>query len=421
MTHIMNRQTTTIITRLVLLFLTLSAASSSANAQEPDKDQDRVPQRLSRILRPASEPLINDELLPPGDVLHDRHHQIKLDEAGAFTGKLSMLSADGLPKPVGNALVRIVKDNAVLMTAKSDENGRYSFKGLGEGVVALLATNGDALLMFSVRLVRDESGGVEQNAFETDFASLVISGQNIPIAKQLITSRLPPRDKRFGEPPSKTEENYGYGKGQSSTSVHGHQVQLKADGKLTGQVNVLGSRTGGHREVVDLTLHFIRNGAVVAQTDVEPSGRFSVSGLTAGVHGVVTTGDDGVLALGVEVIGANAFARGDSRFKLASVAQDLELVMAPVNAENFNRDNAGRISNGELPPSASTPTGGGVPGSPSGAAPGGAPAGGGGASGSGGGGLGRGGGLGGLLGAAAVGAIGYAVGQDDKPAATPEE
>lgn len=369
----------------------------------------------------ASAGMINDELLPPADVLHDRHHQVKLDGSGAFTGKLRMPAQNGLSHPAANIQVRIIKHGIVLKTATTNNEGVFSFAGLPEGVVGLLGTSRDSLLLFSLRLVRDEFDGAEQGAFELDFESSVISGVNLPIAKQLIMERLPPPDKRFSETTSKSEGAYEFGTGSSSTSTHGHPVRLQPDGSLVGQVNVLDTRTGMHREIVDLTLHFLRDGKKVAGTKVEATGRFSVSGLSSGLYGVVTTGDDGVLALGIEVVDAPpALANGLGEYRLTSSAESLELVVATVNAENFNRSNAYRISNGEFSPSpdesfAGGPVPGGVPGQ---FGPGGGGGGmfGGGGGGSVGGGVGGGGGLGALLGAAAAGAIGYLAGDDDDSA-----
>ena len=66
-----------------------------------------------------------------------------------------------------------------------------------------------------------------------------------------------------------------------------HQIQLNADGELVGQINIMDSRTGRHREVVDLTLHVIHEGVQVAQSKVDGDGAFAISGLAPGVHSVV--------------------------------------------------------------------------------------------------------------------------------------
>ena len=57
-----------------------------------------------------------------------------------------------------------------------------------------------------------------------------------------------------------------HGNGESGTAVSHHAVQLQADGSLAGHINLLDPNTGAHREVTDLTLHFIRRGELVAST-----------------------------------------------------------------------------------------------------------------------------------------------------------
>lgn len=426
------------LTRYLLPSLLLSLLGGNAAAQELGERQ--TPMRLPRVFTPApaastltpavasSSGMMNDELLAPTDVLHDRHHQVKLDAAGAFNGRLWLPAQQGVTQPAGNVQVRIIQRGEVLQTGSTNSDGVFSFTGLPEGVVGLVGTSPDAIVLFSLRLVREESAGAEPSAFEIDFESSVISQANVSVANKLIAARLPSRDKRFGEAISQTEQSYEFGTGRSSTSVHSHQVQLQPDGSLIGQVNILDSRTGMHREIVDLTLHFLQDGASVVQTEIDATGRFSISGLTPGVYGVVTTGDDGVLALGLEVIAAlSPAAKRSNEHTLTSNQECLELVVAPVNAENFNCGNASHICEGEIVTLCDEVDPGfgevveGPFGGPMGQGMGGYAGGGGGSfgGGGGGGGVGGGGGLGALLGVAAAGAIGYVVSQDDDNTASP--
>ena len=350
-------------------------------------------------------PMIDDEKLAPEEVAHSRQHNVVLNMSGEFHGRLSQLSGDGIATASAGVKMRVVRHGMVLTSTVTDEEGVFSFSGLSEGVVALIATGDDALLMFSVRLVQRDSDGADPDALPVDFHSIVVSGTDLPIAREILKSGLPETDRRFGEAPTPKERTYKFGTGESATSLSHHQIQLDADGNISGEINILDSRTGRHREIVDLTLHVIHDGVVVSETEVAADGSFTVSGLSPGAHSLVATGLDGTLAAGFDVVDA-AIAGIDQggRYKLASVAQTLSLSLSPVNSENLNQQNADRVTDGEL--------GTGAPGASPGGAPGGTTTAGTGGGGGGGGGTGGGGGLGALVAGAAGAAIAAAADDD---------
>lgn len=369
---------------------------------------------------------IEDETLEPGEVRSDRQSEIRLDENGGFTGTLSLLSRPGGGLEPAIAMnVRVIQDGVVSASTISREDGSFVVSGLEPGVGALLAFSDEGLLLYGVRLVA--GGNVFADAtpvkFEAEMnqlsvSSAVVSGPDLSVAKELIFGALVPVDRRFGGAVSEKEETYNYGQGESATSLIHHRVQLQPDGSVKGHVNLLDPRTGRNREIVDLTVHFIRDGELAASTQVDPSGDFSIIGLAPGVHSVVTTGTDGVLAVGIDVLGSEAEAGVESlsKYKNVKVVQTLEFNATPANVENFNANNAGELSDGTIGEGGSGNGLAGGPGGPLGPGGGGAPAGapgGGVGGGTGGGGVGGGGGgLGGLLGAAAAGALGYALGDD---------
>ncbi|MCR9200847.1 MAG: hypothetical protein NXI04_19595 [Planctomycetaceae bacterium] len=362
---------------------------------------------------------IDDEVMDPQSVIHNRQHHVVISESGEFTGRLSSLS-----KPEGNMVaasgmqVRVIKGGQVVATTTTDADGTFTVSGMTEGVVALFADGPTGLMAYSVRLIKPEEGIAMATpvkigeVVELGLNSAIVSASDVSLARQLLFAGLPQSDRRFNDEPSESEGEYPFGTNESSTSLFHHQIQLQPDGALVGQVNLLDSRSGRHREVLDLTLHFLRDGEHVAQTDVQKDGSFSIRGLLPGIYSVLTTGEDGILAIGVDLVGATAQLPADSRYRFVSLAQSLDLSVAPVNAENINEQNSEEFfdENEDGTEEGADPGAGPIAGAPGG--PLAAPGGGGFTGGGGGGGLG-GGGLGGLLGAAAAGAAGYAIGQDD--------
>lgn len=363
---------------------------------------------------------IDDEVMDPQSVIHNRQHHVMISETGQFTGRLSSLS-----KPEGNMVaasgmqIRVIKGGMVVATTTTDADGTFTVDGMTEGVVALFADGPTGLLAYSVRLMKPEEGIAMATpvkigeVVELGLNSAIVSASDVALARQLLAAGLPQSDRRFNEEPSESEGEYPFGTNESSTSLFHHQIQLQPDGALVGQVNLLDSRSGRHREVLDLTLHFLRDGEHVAQTDVQKDGSFSIRGLLPGIYSVLTTGEDGILAMGVDLVGATAQLPADSPYRFVSLAQSLDLSVAPVNAENINQQNSEEFfdSNEDGTEEGAAPGTGPIAGPPGG--PLAAPGGGGFTGGGGGGGIGGGGGLGGLLGAAAAGAAGYAIGQDD--------
>ena len=358
--------------------------------------------------------MMDDEQLEPEEVLSDRQHNVTLSAAGEFTGRLSLMSPSGTPLSAAAVDIRIVQHGIVVQQTVSDDDGAFSFLGLSEGVVAMVATSRDALLLFSVRLVNHNSPGADPQALPVDFHSVVVAEADLSAARRIILGGLPDTDHRFGEAATEKEQTYNFGSGEASTSLSAHQVELNADGSFTGQINVMDSRTGRHREIVDFTLHVLRNGDQVAKTKVEPNGSFTVSGLSTGFYSLVGTGIDGTLALGIEVVESVA-ALGDSgKYKLTSLLAGggFSAAVADPSAsgaiQNAINSSSGDSGAGGAPAGGSALGGGG--GSGGGAAGGGS---GGGAAGGGGGGLGA------ALAAGAAGAAAAVAANNDNGAASP--
>ncbi|MCA9082794.1 MAG: hypothetical protein KDA81_02005 [Planctomycetaceae bacterium] len=418
--------------------VTSDAAANSAGPSvpvPPAPDVELVPVASAVAADPAP---LDDEVLEPQAVLHDRQHEVQLDAQGGFSGQLQILRGDqATPAPYMN--VRLIRDGALAANTVSGETGEFRFDGLTEGVYGLIGYGETGFVMYSLRLTGlAHDGNIPVStegaaANQVSLQSAIVTGADVAVAREIILSELIDRDLRFSTAANPKEQgDYPFGKGETSTSIGGHQVQLQPDGTLVGEVNLLDPRTGRNRELMDMTVHFIRDGELVSSSRVEQDGRFVVTGLTPGFYSFVGAGDDGVLALGVDVLGSLAANEVTNKYKLTSVAAGLNLVVAPLSPLNFNRSNAALLTDGAFDPAGGTGGAGGpgaiagMGGFPGGFGPGGFGPGGfgpggmsGGGLGGGGAGVGGGGGLGALLGAAAAGALGYALSEANKDPASP--
>lgn len=355
-----------------------------------------------------------NEPLAPEKLISNRSHDIVLGTEGNFSGRLTALARQDGSVPASGMTVKVVQGGVVAGEVKTNSEGVFSFKGLKPGVAAVLGYGDDSFLLYGIRLVASDEK-IAANVV-TDIDSAAVSGIDVGLVRSLISEKMTNGDVRFNSEPVENDDSFPFGVGDVATSFASHRVQLQEDGSLKGLVNLLDDRTGRVREVLDLTVYMIKNGKMVGQADVENNGQFLVPDLSPGIYSIVGVGKDGTFAFGVEALAADFDAAADAssngHYRTVAVMAFLELSVAPAGAENFNRSNASGLTDGTVGQSGAgpAPVAGTTPPGPAGGAGGGATGGGGAGAGGGGGGLGA------LLGAAAAGGIGYAVGQENVPA-----
>ncbi len=357
-----------------------------------------------------------DAALDKSKILRDRQNHVILDESGGFSGRLSSLSSsDGTPVSATNVHVTLLHHGSVIASTTTDADGRFSFTGLPEGVVAVWADGENALMLYSFVLFANsttvtENEGLLASHVELGMDSAVASGADIATVKALMDPFLRTEEKRFVKEIATDEQDFNFGSGETSTTLRDRRVRLHDNDNLVGEINVLDERTGRLREVLDMTVHFIRNGVRVASAEVSNDGSFTALGLTPGVYSVVVVGQDGILVTAIDVVGASYEDTvedvGVGEFKpVSAIAASLDFDGAPVRPVNIQGymqsqgGSSGGIAGSTMP--AGSPGGGG------------GSSGGGGGGGIGGGGIGGGGGLGALLAGGLAGAAGYLAGQNN--------
>jgi hypothetical protein len=268
------------------------------------------------------------------------------------------------------------------------------------------------MAIYGIRAV----AATEQNpaSKEIDLESAIVDGSNFNVARELISRSVGLRDLRFSAPiRDGKEKDFPEASGVPSTAISYDSVQIAADGKVYGQINLLDERTGLVREILSLRVFFVKEGKVVSATRVAGDGSFAADALQPGIHSVVGVGRDGAFAIGIEVLPFKAAGKQEDAIPV-SLLVNMEVAAAPVTAQNLNAANVTQLLGQAPPGTAPIP---GVPGAPAApgaaaAAPGGTAA----AGAAGAGGAGAGGGIGGALAGGAAGALAGAVLGDPGPA-----
>lgn len=426
-------------TIMMLALATVVTAGSvyvtvNAAAQQESTDEFSVAPQVPTTLQEA--PVVSDVVpgleaaieaidaaLDKSQILRDHQSHVILDEMGGFNGRLSSLrNTDGEQIPAANLNVMLAHHGAIIGSTTTDATGRFSFTGLPEGVVAIWAEGEDSLMLFSVVLFGQntaipENAGLVAAHLELDTDSAVAFGADVATVKELMSPYLNIEDKRFASEVTAADQDFNFGSGEASTPIRLRRVRLQADGSVKGELGILDERTGRLREVLDMTVHFVRNGVRVASSEVSHDGSFTANGLSPGVHSVVAVGQDGILVSSVDVVGMNyednqAQDAGSGKFTpVSTVSASLMLGAfsgSPVGAGNLAAF-LGSAGGGGLGQVAGMnpvpPGGGGAYGQPGGGS--------GGGFGGGGGGFGGGGGLGALLAGGIGGAIGYLLGDNN--------
>jgi len=90
---------------------------------------------------------------------------------------------------------------------------------------------------------------------------------------------------------------------QLERQLRSYQVRLNPAGQLEGRVNIVNPQTGMVGTAREMTIAFLQDGNVVAETRPGLEGRFEIA-LPPGVYSVVGAGPDGYVAYGVQVLPA---------------------------------------------------------------------------------------------------------------------
>jgi len=238
--------------------------------------------------------------LPPEKLLQNRSQDVVLDQNGGFSAQLLSITTGELA-PAGKMKVKLLSRGQLLAETTTDDDGKFSVTGIKpKQVVAIFASGPSGFIVYGVRTA--EASEKNPATREIDVESVIVDTPNASVATELLRRSIGIRDQRFSGTVRDSDKQFPEPSGELATSLSYDSVQIAADGKLYGQINLLDDRTGLLREVLSLRVFFLKDGKVAAAGRVAGDGSFSVGGLEPGVHSFIGVGRDGIFALGIEVL-----------------------------------------------------------------------------------------------------------------------
>lgn len=115
-----------------------------------------------------------------------------------------------------------------------------------------------------------------------------------------------PTAMNFGDMPAAKRNGRSYTLAKQFTSSdtttqRSHLISLSPTGDIEGRIAAARNDVGQNNNTVDLSVYFVRNGAVAYQTQTNRDGSFRLAGVADGPYSFVATGPSGIVTYGVYV------------------------------------------------------------------------------------------------------------------------
>jgi hypothetical protein len=134
------------------------------------------------------------------------------------------------------------------------------------------------------------------------------------------------------------------------------RVRRAPDGTIAGRINIANPVTKAIRSLANVTIRFIKNGAVVAEVKSGADGLFKAA-VEPGIYAITAESDSGYLAYGMQVVDPAAEIRTASlsakntKFQEVSDVLDVDSLAVPIS----DVPTVLRLAKGHIPPSPTTP------------------------------------------------------------------
>lgn len=247
--------------------------------------------------------------------------EVPLTAGGGLKARFSAISTpSGVLLPSSDLDVVLIAANGRRIRETTDADGVCSFVGLKPGLYTITAMGVQGRVSYGVRLTAADQPLAGQNTGQKWVPATM--GLDVVLDSALTPSRDSDAIDRIIDSVTVTPVQFAetaarrhsfktspaqFDLPQEDSTYTGHEpISLNGNGSLAGQVAMLDPVTGQSTPVSDLTVSFITDNRVVAETRVNPDGSFVQANLLPGVYSMVVAGKDGIGYMGVDVVGSFA-------------------------------------------------------------------------------------------------------------------
>jgi hypothetical protein len=239
-----------------------------------------------------------------------RANWVMVDSNGLLRGTVIGFNS----APVGDVTVNLIQDGQVVNTTRVNDQGQFSFNNVQQGTYGLVGFGSESFFAFGFDAIRNSDN---PRAIAPQSLTVMAAPNQTNINTDWIAFFGPKVKYRvYGvfesrEGTEDPERLYGtdgisthYPEAFPSTSIQSHAVTTLSDGRLIGRVHQIDSINGRPVDVRNTRVMLLRNNDVYAATSTDNFGVFAFTRIEPGYYSLVAAGDDGVAAIGLEVVNA---------------------------------------------------------------------------------------------------------------------
>ena len=243
-----------------------------------------------------------------------RANWVMTDQIGRLPGRVLNFQVsdqpEGQPRNQRGMQVFLIRRGATVVSDFVAGDGSFMFTGVKEGCYTIVGSSAGTFFAFGVNIIAyDELNPAPQQ--------LVIAAAPSPVrfnAAWAKTFAPLVRMRNFGvyeeqQGPEDPAKWYGIEgitdqmpQAAAATSIYNHRVAPLADGRVVGRVHQIDSLDGRPVDVGSTRLLLVQGTEIVTHTTADNFGVFEFIDVAPGSYSLLAASDDGLAALGIEVV-----------------------------------------------------------------------------------------------------------------------
>lgn len=232
--------------------------------------------------------------------------------------------------------VKLLKNGQVVSTTNVNKQGQFSFNNVQQGTYGLVGFGDGQFFAFGFDAIRNSNNpkanaprsitvmaAPNETTINTDWIAFFA-----PEVRFRVYGRFASREGSDDPPALYGTEGISvhYPEAVPATTIQSHAATALSDGRLVGRVHQIDSLNGRPVDVRNTRVLLLQNDDVFAATSSDNYGVFEFTDIEPGFYTLVAAGDDGLAAIGLEVVDSKPGSANDPEFDAQVVQIDLSLL-----------------------------------------------------------------------------------------------